>query len=54
VPVWHAVVAILTVFAAIGGVTGAIEGGALALMLRAAGRSQAAHARLSPALEHGT
>jgi hypothetical protein len=54
VPVWHAVVAILTVFAAIGGVTGAIEGGALALMLRAAGRSQAAHARLCPALEHGT
>lgn len=53
VPVWHAVLAILMVFAAIGGVTGAIEGGALALMLRAAGRSEAAHARLSPALEHG-
>jgi hypothetical protein len=53
VPVWHAVVAILMVFAAIGAVTGAIEGGALAAMLRAAGRSRAAHARLSPALEHG-
>jgi uncharacterized membrane protein len=51
VPVWHAVVAILLLFGAIGAVTGAIEGGALAAMLRAAGRSDPAHARLSPALE---
>jgi uncharacterized membrane protein len=52
VPLWHAVVAILLLFAAIGATTGAIEGGALAAMLRAAGRSDAAHARLCPALEH--
>jgi hypothetical protein len=52
VPTWHAVVAILAIFAGIGGVTGAIEGGALAAMLRAADASGAAHARLRPALEH--
>ena len=51
VPLWHAVVVILLLFAAIGAVTGAIEGGALVAMLRGAARSDA-HAGLGPALEH--